>query len=744
MKLTIVGSDTPTAPLGVSMRDQLLALVADDPRIEMRDSVDRAELPALVRSHHAVAIPSLWECWPNVGLEALHLNRPLLATPVGGLVEMVEPGASGVVARTTGARAIDQAITQIVDEREQLAEMIRSGGPARRGRELASNHEVVDAYRSLPPRPARGGFAHVPDDGGASGRRSSRRSSPITAMARFVGETIESLVGQTYPRVEIVVVNDGSFEEADWVLGELATKYPLRIVTQQNRGLGAARNLGVTVSRGRYIFPLDADNVAEPEFVERCVAVLEARPELAYVTSWLLNIDEAGEPRWGADAGWQPIGNESVLNDERNVAGDAAALLRRRLFERFRYSEELTSYEDWHLYRRLARAGEMGAVIPERLIRYRVRADSMQAAVAEPNRERLHAEMDALTPRGGDEMDVVERLTLEAASAETLIATEHRHRYELAAELLAGQGVLDLCCGSGYGTEILAGAGCQVVGVDNDVATVDLARVTVGERTAPTFEAADALAYLRGAEAESLDAIACFEGLEHLPDLDAVLARLKELAEDGMREVLSVPNSKFFDEDNPHHLTDFGYEEARAAFAEFPATVMVPQYLAEGSLIVAPDPAPSADGGDPGETEPEAALWLEDRREPEYANHFIFCVNCDLEAVTSRHRGRLRLEAAPLYNRYMRFIERANRELMRTNSQLMRMRLGTSGSAAAAYLAKLEKAKADHTEDVTNWIGRSRLAEARIVELERELDEARAALRAQDGGLPGKLRRKLR
>ena len=115
-------------------------------------------------------------------------------------------------------------------------------------------------------------------------------------------------------------------------------------------------------------------------------------------------------------------------------------------------------------------------------------------------------------------MDVVERLTLEAASEETLIATEHRHRYELAAELLAGQRVLDLCCGSGYGTEILAGAGCQVVGVDNDAATVDLARVTVGKRTGAEFEAADALAYLRRADAQRFDAIVCFEGLEHLPD----------------------------------------------------------------------------------------------------------------------------------------------------------------------------------------------------------------------------------
>ena len=49
-----------------------------------------------------------------------------------------------------------------------------------------------------------------------------------------------------------------------------------------------------------------------------------------------------------------------------------------------------------------------------------------------------------------------------------------------------------------------------------------------------------------------------------------MLARLRELAGEGMREVLSVPNSKLFEEDNPYHLTDFGYEEAREAFVGFP------------------------------------------------------------------------------------------------------------------------------------------------------------------------------
>ena len=72
-------------------------------------------------------------------------------------------------------------------------------------------------------------------------------------------------------------------------------------------------------------------------------------------------------------------------------------MIRRRIFDAgFRYSEELTSFEDWHFYRELRDAGHFGAVIPERLIRYRVRADSMQAEIAQPRRARLEGEIEAL------------------------------------------------------------------------------------------------------------------------------------------------------------------------------------------------------------------------------------------------------------------------------------------------------------------------------------------------------------
>jgi glycogen(starch) synthase len=220
---------------------------------------------------------------------------------------------------------------------------------------------------------------------------------PYYRAARYIVQTIDSLLAQTYPRLEIVLVNDGSFGEEDWILAELVARLPVQLVTQVNAGLGAARNLGVHQSRGRYVLPLDSDNKIEPEFVARAVEVLERRPQLAYVTSWSLYVDERGAPLRRADVGYEPLGNHAqALLVRDNVAGDAAALVRRRLFDAgFRYSEELTSYEDWHFYRELARAGHFGAVIPERLLRYRVREDSMQAVIAQPRRERLEGEIEA-------------------------------------------------------------------------------------------------------------------------------------------------------------------------------------------------------------------------------------------------------------------------------------------------------------------------------------------------------------
>jgi cyclopropane fatty-acyl-phospholipid synthase-like methyltransferase len=282
-------------------------------------------------------------------------------------------------------------------------------------------------------------------------------------------------------------------------------------------------------------------------------------------------------------------------------------------------------------------------------------------------------------------MDVRERLSLESVSEHTVIACEHIHRYDFAAALCSGLRVLDLACGSGYGSEILAEAATSVHGVDNDVATIDLAAATVGKRTIATFEAVDAIALLGKDLSDHYDAIVCFEALEHLSDLEGAVRGLREQAERGIQLIVSVPNSRAFEEDNEFHVTDFGYDEAVDLLGGFPAAVMVGQYLTEGSLISPQE----------GENLSSRLVNLE-QAEPEYANHFLFTVNIDREHVVGVHRARCQLMEAPVHNRYMRNLEVANSELRRRNSELARKMLGgeeggmaRAGSAAPSFINKL-------------------------------------------------------
>jgi SAM-dependent methyltransferase len=278
-------------------------------------------------------------------------------------------------------------------------------------------------------------------------------------------------------------------------------------------------------------------------------------------------------------------------------------------------------------------------------------------------------------------MDVKERLSLEEVTEHTLIACEHLHRYEIAAELTSGMRVLDLCCGTGYGTAILAERAGIVHGVDIDVGTVDLAAATVGRETGATFEARDAMAFLRAEDlAERFDAIVCFEGLEHLPDGEAALQEMRRHAKAGVRILASIPNSKAFEEDNEFHLTDFGWEEVHAVLEGFDNAVLLFQHLAEGSVVLAG-----------GADELDARLVHLDYGEPEFANHFIIAAGFDADAVQAVHRARTQLVLAPVYNRYMKTLERANTQLRRRNAQLARGLIGRADSGAASFVSRLEQ-----------------------------------------------------
>ena len=388
--LTLVGRDTCTAPLGSSMLTQLRLATADDERFEFRDSLSREGILQLFAESDLLVSPSLWECWPSAVLEALSQDLPVLATPVGGHVELIEAGSSGWLASDRDEGALATALEQILGRRDELRTLADSGAPRRRFEQLTSPEAVRERYADLADRRSR-----------RAPRRAASTASLVSVVIPYfmldehVEETLESVHAQTYPRLEVIVVNDGSFRPEDGrILDAIAERYGATLLTQQNSGLGRARNFGISQSRGKYVLPLDPDDLLEPQFVERCAAVLESRPELAYVNSWSRYIAEDGREYGSGSAGYRPFSNEATSLGERNVAGPATALIRRRVFEAgFWYSVDSTSYEDWLLYQELGAAGLVGHTIPEQLFVYRVRKESMFRAFAEPHHERLMDEL---------------------------------------------------------------------------------------------------------------------------------------------------------------------------------------------------------------------------------------------------------------------------------------------------------------------------------------------------------------
>jgi hypothetical protein len=388
LRLTVAAADG-AAPAGAwrRIRDQLEETSRGDARVRFDDAP--ADPAALVDAHHAVVVPARWAGWPEAALLALHRGRPVLAAPVGGLAGLLADDRAGVAVPGTGARAWSALLRDLAADPGPVLGRLRSGAPAAACAELADPERQRRAYGPLldpPPAPP--------------ARPSSPSVSvvmPYFRMGDYVEEALDSVAAQAYDGpVDVVVVDDGSPGGEDPVLARVAQRPRTTVLTQPNAGVSAARNLGVGATRGELVLPLDADNVLEPGFLERCVRALQADDRLAYATSWSQWVDEEGEPLPPPEDGHAFLGNWSRVMERGNVAGDAVAVIRREVFDAgFAWDEEMLTFEDWALYRRLHRAGLHGDVVPERLFRYRVRGQS-ESSFGHRHTGDLYAQMNAL------------------------------------------------------------------------------------------------------------------------------------------------------------------------------------------------------------------------------------------------------------------------------------------------------------------------------------------------------------
>jgi glycosyltransferase involved in cell wall biosynthesis len=195
-------------------------------------------------------------------------------------------------------------------------------------------------------------------------------SAPISVMigvyngAKYIGEAIESVLGQDYRPLELIVVDDGSDDGS----GEVASSYPeVRCVRQERGGNGAARNRAVELATHDFFAFVDADDRFTPGKLTRQMAALDADPTLDMVFG---HVREFVSPELSEEerAGVRPPAPEPLPWTAPNLM-----LIRRASFERVGpFSEELRVGVTVDWFARASEAGLRSLVLPDVVLERRL------------------------------------------------------------------------------------------------------------------------------------------------------------------------------------------------------------------------------------------------------------------------------------------------------------------------------------------------------------------------------------
>lgn len=190
---------------------------------------------------------------------------------------------------------------------------------------------------------------------------------PSYQQVQFLTDCLESVMGQTVQPLEVIVIDDGS---TDGSL-DIARKYPVKVISQVNKGLSAARNTGIMNAKGVFILPLDSDDMLKDNAIE----VLEKK-----IKETDADIIAPSFKTFGTQNHEVILGKGLTFRHFRdaNYIGYFSAMRRSKLLEVGGYSPRMTwGYEDYHLTIDLLKRGAKLEVIEDILVMYRAKENSM-------------------------------------------------------------------------------------------------------------------------------------------------------------------------------------------------------------------------------------------------------------------------------------------------------------------------------------------------------------------------------
>jgi glycosyltransferase involved in cell wall biosynthesis len=194
---------------------------------------------------------------------------------------------------------------------------------------------------------------------------------PVFNGAFYLGETIESILRQTFADFEFIIVDDGSTDGSVDLIRRYATQDSrIRSLFGGHRGQGAAANAGIALARGDFIARMDSDDIARPE---------RLATQLAWMNGTRVEICGSQVQTFGAEETtlWFPETHAAIINELffRASLMQPSVIVRADILRMNPYHEQV-AFDDYEIWTRLAPRYTMGNV-PEVLLRYRRHADQI-------------------------------------------------------------------------------------------------------------------------------------------------------------------------------------------------------------------------------------------------------------------------------------------------------------------------------------------------------------------------------
>jgi len=202
---------------------------------------------------------------------------------------------------------------------------------------------------------------------------------PAYNAGASIARALDSVRAQSYAACDVLVTNDGSTDETEQILSTYMGRYPqfqLSVSSQENRGIGAARNNGILRAAGQYVAFLDADDIWYREKLERVAFYLEKHPEADLVCHDEYWVEDGKIPKKVEYGPYTSF--EDLLFKGNTISTSATVVRRSKLLSAGLFSEKLTfnGVEDYELWMRISRIAAI-AYLHEALGEYHVRGSGI-------------------------------------------------------------------------------------------------------------------------------------------------------------------------------------------------------------------------------------------------------------------------------------------------------------------------------------------------------------------------------